>query len=274
MSLYSDPKAEILSQVNLLNKIQLSADDYVFGVPSPLSDETGQYNTQITVTAKNENSPYAGAVTLKYQRRDLARLATLVDLKVGMYLPRTTLQVAQAVNARFGTNLTLDDIVQSTALNLTDDEGVVTLTAKENSLGWTGTVAVTVVKGNYPLSAFLTNTKLAAMNYPTPVASKPFAELYSYSRDFTAFATNLKAVGVGSNQLPVVLDALKAVTGDPWVLSGQSRYSLDGATVSFVGQTHGDDRFRQRYSQVILVTLSDQCLGLAGQLYLHFDGDV
>lgn len=273
MSLYSDPKAEILSQLNALNKVKLSADDYNFGVPSPLSDGTGQ-NTKITLTAKNINSPYAGSVEVKYTRLDLAHLAQLVDLKVGMYLPRTTLQVAEAVNQRYGTNFTLDDIVQSTSLGLTDDEGMVTLTAKDNSLGWIGTVQVQVVKGNWPLSAFLTNLRLPGMNYPTPTTAKPFASVYSYSRDCSGEASRLKTVGLGNGQLNVLLDVLKAVTGDPWVQNGAARYSLEGATVTYVGQTHDDARFRQRFSQVVLVALGDQCLGLAGELYLHYDGEL
>lgn len=274
MSLYSDPKAEILSQLNTLNNIKLSADDYNFGVPSPLSGGTDQYNTQITLTAKNINSPYAGDVQVKYKRLDLATLTELVDLKVGLYLPRTTLQVAEAVNQRYGTNFTLDDIVQSTSLNLTDDEGLVTLTAKEGSLGWIGSVQVQVVKGNWPLSAFLTNVKLPGMNYPTPTTAKPFAAVYSYSRDFSGLAAQLNTVAKGNGQLSVLLDALKTVTGDPWVQSGSSRYSLEGATVTYAGETHGDSRFRQRFSRVVLVTLGEQCLGLAGDLYLHFDGEL
>ena len=273
MSLFKAPLATMVDSINLLNGKDLVAAEYNFGAPTAITPVNGR-NTSIVVTAKNQQSAYAGSVSLTYQRRDLSELTSQVSLVVPVKKPTSTADIIAAMNKVFGMVLDSNEIV---VRPVTADEMVegaaVTIAATPTAMAWTGSVSVGTRPGGYMLSDYLTVTKLNGLNYPTSTSTRPYAHFYSYPRDFSIQYPKLSTVAVGTGQLQAVLDALVAETGDAWVLSGNARYSLDGATVTMVGKTadHADVT-NVKYDNFIKVTVDPtKCLGLIGEMTLHFD---
>jgi len=272
MSLYKRPLEEILSAIKSLNGVVLVESEYTYGNPTVVADDGSGTNTSISIVAKDINSPYDGAATVRYRRLNLADLTQLVPTNIRGYKLDTMMAVAQRLNVLYGTNFTTDDIVDGPS-GLVNGVGDVTLVAKSTSLGWLGSVKFTCALGSLPIEDFVLQSTLPGLSYPNAQVTKPYAPMYSYWRDFTA-ANDLLTVGTGATQIgTVILQALKTITGDAWVSDKAARYSLLGATVRYAGET-ADLPLESNpdYEHVIVVDLLEvNSLGLSGSLYLHFD---
>lgn len=272
MSLFKAPLATMVESINLLNGQNLVASEYTFGTPTAITP-VGDRNTSIVVTAKNQQSAYAGTVTFAYRRRDLSELASQVKLTVPVRNPTSTLDIINAMNKMFGMVLTADEIV---IRPLTDDEkvenAIVNIQATATAMAWLGNVDVATRIGGYPLADYLKTTRLNGLNYPTPTTSRPYAHFYSYPRNFTLQYTNLADIQVGTGQMDKLLAALIAETGDAWVASGVARYSLGGATVTKVGLCADfPGEVNPKYDAFVKVQLDlVNCLGLSGEMTLHY----
>lgn len=274
MSLYKAPLEAVVESINRLNNLDLVLDQYNFSLPQ-FTDQYGPVaNTAITLTAKGPTSAYAGSIEVGYVRQSLSSLEAQVgSLGVSVNGVTTTMDVVAALNKRYGTSLTSADIVDR-ALTLEEMTfpSTVNLQAVATSYGWTGSVDVSLIEGGYVLPDHLTVTALSGMNYPSPITTRPYAHMYSYWRDFTAQHDLLILVNQGTAELEQVRQALVAITGDAWVLTGTSRYSLEGAEVTEKGTTvEFPGEYNTKYERVVRVSLDDAyCLGLTGYLTLHY----
>ena len=122
------------------------------------------------------------------------------------------------------------------------------------------------------IEQYVTVTALPGLYYPEQDVTKPFGRMYSYWRSFTSVQAALSGIQTTSGaDLVALKDALVAVTGDPWVVSGESRYSLAGATFVYNGPTSGNTDLNTSYNHGMIVNLSASCLGLSGSLNIHYD---
>lgn len=269
MALYKTPKAAINASILALNGVMLVESEYDYGVPVPIELRGDGTNTEITVTARNEFSTYDGSVTVAYIRLALDDLLFLVPDTVQMPVPATTLAFALSFNAIYGTAFTADDIVSEPVV-LVDGSGPVTLTAKVGSLGWTGSATFQVEPGRIPLTG-LSNRSLPGLNFPDPYQNKPFGWAYSYWRNASLQEPLLGPVLVNNPDWTSIRDALVQLTGDPWVLNGQVKYSLSGATVLHNGPTQAATYSNNDYDRVMVLQLGADCLGFSGRLFLHYN---
>ena len=271
MALYKMPLEAILEAIKAQNNVDLVEAEYVYGNPVVIAEGPEGENTQLTITAKNIQSTYDGAVTVTYKRLDLADLATLVSTSIKGYNLATIMDVANRLNKLYGLNFTTADFTDGPA-GTVDGVGTVTLTAKATSLNWIGSIEIDVAQGARPLKDFLTVTNLPGLNYPSPRIDKPYAAAYSYWRDFSSMHESLSAVGAGTDQLEVVRLALVAITGDAWSLTAAQRYSLLGANVTYAGTTAGREDVNPDYEFVIIVALNEtNSVGLSGSLVIHYN---
>lgn len=274
MALYKRPLDEILLAIKTLNNVNLVEGEYTFGTPTAVAPDAQGTNTSLLVTALNPLSPYDGNTTIRYTRLDLADLAKLIPLDIKVYNVTTVDQFVAVLNSRYGIDFQSGDITPGN-LNLTNGAGDVVLTAQANSMGWTGTVTFHVTKGAMPLADAITVSRLPGINYPSPQITKPYASVgYSYWRDYSPYYDTLNTVHTGTVDLGIVRDALVSQSGDAWQLSGASRFSLDGATVSYVGSVASapNDIANHDYANVIIVDLNETTsLGWSGQLIMHFN---
>lgn len=270
-SLYPDPLDSILGSIKSLNNgAELGKDEYIFGASTAIPLEGNTINTSLHIQSKSVQSPFAGEVTVKHTRLDLADLLVLVSADVSANNIGTTVDFALALNKVYGTNFTADDI-ESTPVTLTDGSGNVTLVAKATSRGWIGSVTFRLTKGRIQLSEVITTTRLDGLDYPDPYVGKPFGNAYAYWRDFSAQSGLLDVIIPANPDLGSIKDALVAITGDTWVTAGTVRYSLEGATVLYVGEAVGYPELNQKYGKAVVVQLGTACLGLSGRMFLHYN---
>lgn len=272
MALYKRPIEEILLAIQTLNNVNLVEGEYTFGTPTAITAEADGANTSLLVTALNPLSPYDGNATVKYKRLNLADLGTLIPLSIRAYNIQTVDDFVAVLNTRYGIDFQAGDIVPG-PVSLTNGAGNIVLTAQATSMGWVGSVTFTVAKGAVPLADAVTVVNLPGINYPSPQITKPYASVgYSYWRDFSGYYDTLSTVVVGTASLSIIKDALVAASGDAWQLVGASRFSLDGAVVSYAGPTSGTPVANTDYASVILVDLNEATsLGWSGQLVMHFN---
>lgn len=270
MALYPDPLDSILESIKSLNSgTELGRDEYIFDAPVAIPPEAGGINTSLRISQKDSTSPYAGEVTVKHIRLNFDDLRILVPSDIRVSGVTTTLEFATQLNRIYGTNIGASDI-ETTGMALVSGTGTITLTAKPTSRAWIGTVTFNVTPGRYQLGDYLTDDTLDGLNYPDPYEGKAFGNAYAYWRDFSAQHTALEAITVVTPDLNAIKDLLIAITTDAWVTSGSSRYSLEGATVLYVGAVAGYPELNQTYDKAVVVKLGTACLGLSGRMFLHY----
>lgn len=272
-SIYKDPLDQILASIKSLNNVDLVKAEYTFGLPVAVEVDGAGTNTTVLITSKDLQSTYDGQVTVRYRRLNLSDLTTLVPLSIKADLPTNTLQVAERLNQLYGLKFTADDI-ESTPVDLsaTDGAGTVTLVAKTTSLGWLGSVVVTLARGAIPIADRILVTNLPGLYMPNRDDTKPYGEVYSVFRDLSAYAEGMQLLAVGTGSLQDLATILTSATGDTWVTNGAARYSLDGASIVFNDTTSGDIRLKANYERAVIVDLSTNLsLGLSGSLLLHYN---
>lgn len=273
MSLYKDPVTTLLAVVGAANgNITLEPEDYDF--ISPAANSSGKYptqNSQVLIRANNNFASYQGEVMVYYNRLSFEELDRLVDLTLKAPAVTNSHDLLPFLNDRFGTVIGEDDVELVDATDMGEYKTVV-LTAKADSLGWIGTCTVSVSQGEIQLETYLTNTALSGLDYPTPYATLPFAQMYSYWRDFSAFTSFLATVKAGDAITQELATILSSVTGDTWALSGYSQFSLGGATILWAGTPADNGLFNESYDHGIQIRLNhDDAYGITGDLMIHFN---
>ena len=283
MALFPDPLTSILAAITAQNPgVSLIASQYTFGNPTPYTDPNGQTNTSMTITTNTPDSPYTGSVTVTYFRWQLQDLLKQLPLPLKFNGLTTALAMAQKMNDYFGTNFTAADIDDGPVTVAGDGSGTLTLTAQANSLGWVGTVDLPFVLGNFDLGTVITTTALPGLMYPERDETKPYAEAYSYWRDFSPQESLLVNHTTADTDLTDIATALTQNAGSAqvtWVTTGQTRYSLAGASITYNGTTaayptnsDGSARVNTGYTNVMTVLLDPvQNLGYTGTLFLHYN---
>lgn len=163
------PKKVILDLINAANEdLNLVESEVTFGTPSV---EEGQRDTSLVLTA-TAGGRFLGPQTVYYNRLDMAAVfatkSTIFDKDQSV---TTIAHVIALINARYAINLTDDDFT-STAFPtwemIPNEEHTVTLTAKADSLIFTGTGTVTLHLPQVALSDALTANTLDGLSYTPP----------------------------------------------------------------------------------------------------------
>lgn len=162
---------QLLALINDTNSLALTFDDIQFGEPSVISEQEQSTmddpaNTRVLVIAKPNRYPIEYAEVV-YDRIDLAQFATLDT----PYIIVTDVEnaptfdiVLQAFNSYYHSNLTREDLDPEIPLPeiFVQDEPVV-LVAAGHSLGYRGTLTLTITPGVRSLSDLLSNTELPGL---------------------------------------------------------------------------------------------------------------
>jgi hypothetical protein len=270
MALYKTPKAAIIGAIKALNGgVTLVESEYVFGNPVTVEPASDGTNTTITITAKDSASTFDGSVTVRYTRLALPDLLKLVPSTLSIPPVTTVAGFAQAFNQVYGTAFEPADLIDG-PIALQDGAGQVTLKAQPTSLGWTGEVVFNILPGRVQIADVITVTTLPGLNFPDPYEGKPFGWAYSYWRSFSPVEPQLTSIVTESVDWNTVAQALTTMTNDTWVVSGQNRFSLGGATMEYNGLTSETEQANSDYESVMIIRLGADCLGYSGRLFLHY----
>lgn len=137
------PEALLLELINRTNGTTFTPAHLAFGPPIPLTGENDVRNTAVLASPLGA-SGFMKAVTLRYDRLDLAVLAEDRSTEFERGNAQTVADLLPQINARYGVALTATDIVDS-ALPPAGEEPVdVVLQALQTSLVWQGSATYQV----------------------------------------------------------------------------------------------------------------------------------
>jgi len=80
--------------------------------------------------------------------------------------------------------------------------------------------------------------------------------LYEYPFDLTPYVEAIKGQTVGQLPTQALVDAIAKVSGDPWTLAFQQKYTMYGAKVFYLGPNLPEFATSKRYKYVVGIELS------------------
>lgn len=156
----------------------------------PAEEATGDYNTKMVVKGIPGNG-YYGSVELKYRRVTLSSIGNSIELRKEGQL--TLAEICEMLNSSRNTFLSTADLEPIDIPNLNvGDSHVLTLTAKVDSVGWTGSQDITIRYGKPYLDVVVGRPSLETLTPPGERLDVPAAWAMLYYQDFTAFRDSLK----------------------------------------------------------------------------------
>ena len=214
-----------------------------------------------------------------YYRVDLAILFQQINASVGLGIKAdmTTWDLIPAINAKYGTTLTEDDIVK-TVVDSTVLPGTATIVANDGNVKYVGQFTVAFDNSALLLSDIVLDDSLEGFNYPNSDLTKGQATIYSYSlesaEESTAFWTALEV----DQPLPAAaadhVNALYGLDNDEiWAFKGTdpATYNLEGSVVKYVGDNDSAAilaslgiQTNPIFGKVAVFQLGDSCSNFAG----------
>lgn len=137
---------KLLELINAQNSLTIPLTKQNVQVTEVVADAGPQWNTRVTLQAV-AGQGYAGEVSVFYNRADMAEI--LDDSGLISATAFTPEMIVQKINDNWATWLTVDDLVTFTIPDLSDGEiHDVILTARADSLGWYGSVRISLVQAD------------------------------------------------------------------------------------------------------------------------------
>lgn len=246
----------------LLNKTfapqkEFTADNIQFQQPSV--EVTDDYNTVLGVKG-NMGKGYYGFVTVKYKRVDLAELGTAIELRKEGQL--TLPEICDMLNSTSDTFLAESDLLPASIPNLLPGEShTVLLEANPDSIGWTGSVEITIRYGRPFLRAVLGRNTLTAITPPGERYDAPAAWAMLFYQDFTSIRESLRIDPVTNLYTDAL--AVQSVTsklGIPnWAVANPRDYPTSAVPDS-----------NQNFDRVVVQNYVGTS-AMYGPLYLHYN---
>ena len=180
-----------------------------------------------------------GKVRCKYRKLDIAVLLQGIDAWVYFTGAVSTAQLLPAINARFGLDLVVGDIVNHI---LTDAGKKAILEIASASTLYRGTVTINVGNSLPILDAIVTDRSLDPQLSYWPLQEQITGAYLSIGHDYTQVGLQLLATESGpmSDEVSVRnASLLSSVDGTPWVSVSGASYSLKNADVRYNGPASG-----------------------------------
>lgn len=281
--------------------IDINTTQVVFGKPAVVVPTEGEpaegevkkdWNTELLCTA-TRSSPYVGSVTLAYDRLDISKLFKNIAVNLDVKGAKTTLDLIDRLNARYGLAIDKKEVVSAPVAELTEAAPVAhaTITIADDSLAYFGVLDVTVGEDadvGERLNLVVTKTRLDGLHYPVDGTMKGQAYIYSYGVDCNSIRTFLSTLATGGAIEDTALaKELNKVVPELWHAGDDAAdYNVRGATIKFAGSTRADPstpstdpvelevqaNANTNFNTVVVFTLDDtKCTNFAGDLYLHYN---
>jgi hypothetical protein len=287
MSSYLLPSApSLLAYLNAKNATTFTLDDVVFSTPTPINgtwrEVANPHNTAVRVSAK-PGGKYQGSQVITYDRLKLSDLLKLTGWRVNADHPTTSLDLLPAIAHYQGIQFSTDDIESTPVTDNGDGTFTCTLTAKAGSLGWQGSVVLSIKQGGASLDAALPNADLPGLNYPTASDADVYADLYLYGYDFTGSYADLMDVEPdetltqhSADALALAINQLDVSSGKGlWNSSDQSAvWSLFGATCTYSGLNKAELLTNPAYKYVTMIQLRPDVTTPRGTLIFHYNDPI
>lgn len=279
MSLFRHVPTQLVESINRLNDAVATVADLIFDEVRPTTEaEVAQKGKNTCMRVRGNSHKYYGTKLMYYDRLNLQTAFANQMVKVTFLKPFNSLhsQIEQ-LNEEFAATFTIADFEDFTPEDPNAETGVLTLTAKADSLGWQGTVSLAYEVID-PIIMAIPDTELDGILTPNQRLDVEQATLMYAAFDFKTEGVWFEGLTPGvleAGQISHLKDALLAVRPDvQWALTGSDKYSLEGVNLKYVGQDP-ENIVNSLYKQVAIFQLSESSTGVVGHLFLHYskEGD-
>lgn len=273
MALFVQTPVQFVKELNKLNDAVATLGDLSFGVPEPTTEQEKtdtKKNTKCIITGVG--AKYHGTHPIFYDRLDLSTPFANQMMLLSFVQPVTTLYAArEELNEQLSTTF-LEADIEDFIFQPNQAEGILELKAKSGSLGWRGSVSIAYVLET-PTIIEIPDVELDGVMTPNDSTLLEQAALRYAYWDFHLNRAFIDTVVVGdlpANQATALLDIFKDIDKTPWVATGTSEYSLDGAKVLYNGPST-DWAICRQFKNVLVIELSAKSTLMTGRLYLHYN---
>ena len=191
--------------------------------------------TEVAIRGKR-GAGFTGITRVRYNRIHLGTLFFSMRLNIQQYNAATSLDLIDAINARYGMNFLASEMV-SYAIPSNATTAQVNIAPTANSLAYYGAATCYWTKGNQQLTDYYPKRTLTSLSVPDVM-------LKAFQLDFSSMLSTLQAhdttvaFSSASSTAQAIVDALKAKVGLPLILGatttpGSDPYDLSGFTLSF-----------------------------------------
>jgi hypothetical protein len=272
--------AGLLDHLNLqYPELQLALSEVRFSKPTAKpaqwAGEALAGNTLIRVTP-TATSRLSGSLVMGYDRLPLAALSGMIGATIPVSTSTTDMAgVISDLYRYYGIAVQVTDFEAASIITAGDLTKSITLTAKPEALGWTGSAVFAIKAAPVSVTWTVPETVLGGFNY-VDTASTPMAESLTYNIDFTGDYVTLHQQLTDGFNGTTLASVLTKYTNVNWVADAVGEYSLLNAQVVFAGlNSTAGFPFNTNYKYTIIIDLDGaSCTGLAGALFLHFNDPV
>ena len=279
MSLFRHVPMQLVADLNRLNGAVATVNDLVFDQVRPTTeDEKALKGRDSTARLLGQGHKYFGVTQIYYNRLKLETAFANQLIKLTFLKPFTSLyDQFEVINEEFASVFTKDDLEDVTIEPSEEEFGVLTLTAKPQSLGWQGSVQIAYEVID-PVNVDIPDTELDGYMTPNERIDVTQASLLYAAYDFNIDRVWLESLQPGpldATAIARLRDALLAKRNDiDWAVTGEALYSLSGVSLTYRG-TNPDELVNKLYKQGAVFQLGTSSTAVEGQLYLHYslEGD-
>ena len=266
----------IVDEINKLNADTGAAFKYT-DLKYVLKTKSDSDSAATLTLSPGDGTPYFNNRDVTYHRLDLAKWFQKIAVRVNVDKNTTIGDVVDLVAQRYGMvtpdgekflDKTKDIKADTLSQAITFDQSgiqTVTLTAKEDSIAWYGSVQVKVYNTTLDLSNIIKVANLGQLTYVDDGdGTKTSARLLTYPLDFSAYATGLaavheNAVNIDASLADNLTTLIKEQTGVSDDIINELKTNLQSATFVYNGVTTDstDKGVNSAYNHVLVLSLSD-----------------
>lgn len=271
---------DLINAANTATKAKFDETKILVSNPTVLdaSDASG-HNTKAHVSAV-KGGGYVGNVDVTYNRLDIGLLfkGIAANLDLGSTVPKTTKDLLDSLNARFGLGLTEDDIEDQPIDTSASQPWTTTVAIKTSSLAYLGTLTLTI--GPDPevgerLNTVVLTTNLNGLMYPNDDTSKAQAREYSWNIDANSISAWLEQRTTGDKIADnAFATELNKVVAELWTYDGAEAkdYNTANAEVVYAGVNDATQDTNQKFSRIVQFKLDETlCANMGGILTLGYN---
>lgn len=275
---------QLIKRTNPSTSQGLTEENIIFSKATAVTRPDGR-NSKVVVVGIPEKGVAEKPRTIYYWRVDLGILFQRINATVGLPISEgmTTHDLIPALNLKYGTTLTTDDI-ELTPLDIDPLPGIATIKAVEGNVKYIGEFMVTFDRNDINLDEAIVNDTLDGFNYPNADLTKGQATVYSFSLESAEESIPYWLALEVNQPLPAAAeDHFNALYGldnaEIWSFQAEpGDYNLTGATVKYVGvndaaalKTQFGIDTNQLFAKVAIIELGADCANFAGLFLIGWE---
>lgn len=245
---------ELVNAENLPAKL-LTEINVTFTAPSPNDD--ADRDTVVTITGVPGRG-YTGSVDVTYKRVPLSLIAPTANLR--SVQPFTKESTVTLLNSMFGLFLTVDDFEDFTPPVLNHDEtATLSLTVKDSSKNFTGTIQAEFFYGRPELGAVVGARLLGVLKHPIDNLTRS-ARMATWGIDFTSIRDAIRPVKGKYGDFGKVQVACAYFGIPAWVEGGVTDYATSAVPDS-----------NPAFDRVVIQKNVNGWGAVRGDMYFHYN---